>query len=435
MNANKTFKRVNRNGKQFNLLTLPNTNFFEFEIINLYGSNIERVVESKTGKNLYGISHFIEHLSFKSTKDFTSEEIMDITNNKGSCNASTSHDRINYWFRTTMSNIDIAIKFVCNVSENDLVKLNQKEFDTEKDVVYNEAKKAWDSHQAMFYRNAKTKLLGYAKEDNNIGVPETIKTFTLEDAIAVKNIFLNHDNYHYNIIYDNTLMSEDEVIEKIEKELARFEVTSSSIFDINDIDYNKGLKYPTNRELKLESESKQAMTNLIIDGIDNTLVTDATLRYLARLADDTSLNELIREKNGLTYGISFYTKIISYRPYISFDCDVTVGKETKLLELFNESINLSANSFDREKYNKYMDTRGLKRTLSNLDLTAHDIWSWYNYRASHELDEFRDALAKNIDDGYNYMDNQIVTYEAMNNSIQKIRSLVNDGAFAKVSTH
>ena len=51
MVKNKTFKTVTRNGKKFNLLTLPGTNFFKFEIINQYGSNMEKVVKSISGKN------------------------------------------------------------------------------------------------------------------------------------------------------------------------------------------------------------------------------------------------------------------------------------------------------------------------------------------------------------------------------------------------
>jgi predicted Zn-dependent peptidase len=435
MNTNKTFKRVTKGGKKFNLLTFPNSNFFKFEITNLYGSNIERVIESKTGKNLYGISHFVEHLAFKSPKDFTTKELMDIAKNEGTYNASTNQDRINYWFQTTMDNLDLGIKFVCNVAQNDFMKVNEEEFNTEKNVVYNEAKKAWDNHQVMFYRNARTKMLGYHQEDNNIGVPETISKFTLEDAIAVKNIFLNNNQNIYNITYDNTLISEDEVIEKIEKELARFKVGSKPIFDISDEEYRAKLKYPANQEFKLESEAKQAMTSIVIDGIDHTIVGDASLFYLARLAPDTSLNELIREKNGLTYHIYFYQTLISYKPYINFACDVTVGNESKLIELFKESINLSADNFNKEKYERYMKSMKLKRTMANLNMVAHNIWFRYDYRASSELDEFRDILSNNIDEGYEYIDNNIVTYEAMNESIQKIRALVNSGAFAKVSTH
>ena len=185
MVKNKTFKTVTRNGRRFNLLTLPDTNFFKFEIINHYGSNIERVVKDKTGKNLYGISHFIEHLGFKSTKDFTTEELWSVGKNDGEFNASTGYGKISYWFKTTADNTELAMKFVCNVALNDLTKINKEEFDTEKNVVYNESKRGQDDHQMMFYRNAMRSLVGYENEDNAIGVPETIETFTLEDAIAV----------------------------------------------------------------------------------------------------------------------------------------------------------------------------------------------------------------------------------------------------------
>jgi len=72
----KTFKTVTRNGIKFNLLTLPETNFFKIEVINKYGSNVERVIKDKTGKNVYGISHFIEHLAFRSPKDYSTQELL-----------------------------------------------------------------------------------------------------------------------------------------------------------------------------------------------------------------------------------------------------------------------------------------------------------------------------------------------------------------------
>jgi len=360
MTLKKTFKTIKKNGKKFNLLALPSTNFFKFEIINMYGANIEKVLVDKTGKNLYGISHFIEHLAFKSPKDFSSEELLSIAKNNGGYNASTNHDRINYWFHTTMENIDLAIKFVCNVAQNDLTKINQKEFNTEKDVVYNEAKRYMDNKQVMFYRNAKSKLLDNHKEDTVIGVPKTIDSFRLEDAIAIKNIFLNNNQNIYNITYDNRVMDEDEIIEKIEAELARFEVTSTSILEVTDEEYRGGFKFPKNVEVKVESELKQAMTYIILDGVDSSLAINGTLNYLARFAPKTSLNELIRVKNGLTYGLYFNTNIFSYRPYVSFYCDVTMGNETRLMELFKESINLSADNFTIENHNRYIKSARLK---------------------------------------------------------------------------
>lgn len=428
----KTFKTVMKNGRTYNFLALPDTNFFKFEIINKFGSNIERVIEEKTGKNLYGISHFIEHLSFKSPKDFTSDELMAIGRNEGNFNASTNHDRINYWFQTTIENIDTAINFVCNVERNDLTKIEANEFNIEKDVVFNEAKRGQDNHQQMFYRDLKSNLLGYHKEDTVIGVPETIDTFTLQDAIDIKNIFLSHNELIYNITYDSKCTNEDEIIEKIEKELARFEAHSKKRYSVDSNEYNSYLKLPINKELKVENESKQAMTGIIIDVIDDSLVMSAVLNYLSTLAVDTSLNDIIRIKNGLTYGLHFYTYNISYKLYANFSCDVTRGNEEKLVELFRESINLTADNFNKEKYDKYMKTMKLKRTIGNLNLSAYEVWFNFAYMQPEVLNPVREILTQNIDEGYKFVDSQIITFEKMNEAMQNIKNMVNNKEYSRI---
>ncbi len=434
MIKNKTFKTVVKNGRRFNLMTLPDTNFFKFEVINKYGSNIERVIKSKTAKNLYGISHLIEHLGFKSSKDFTTEELLTISKNEGDCNASTSYDRINYWFKTTADNMDLAINFICNIAFNDLTMIDQKEFDTEKSVVYNEAKRAADDHQMMFHRNTTRCLVGYEDEDNTIGIPETIDRFTLEDAIAVKNIFLTNNQTSYNIIYDSNIICEDEVLNKIMNELDRFETPKKSSLIITHEEYLSHLNKPRVGKFKLESKSEQAMTNITLDAVENTLVSGATLYYLSNLAENTSLDDLIRQKNGLSYGVQFYMNMIAYKPFASFICDVSVGKEEELLKLFKESINLSADAFSEEKYNNYMKTAKLKRIIGNLNLEAHGIWFYYDYLNALDLDDVRDILANNMEDAYSYVEREIITYSKMKESMETIRTLVNNDVFGKVYT-
>lgn len=434
MNKNKTFKTVVKNGKRFNLLTLPESNFFKFEIINRYGANIERVIKDKTGKNLYGISHFIEHLGFKSTKDFTTEEILSIFHNEGVGNASTNHDRINYWFKTTMDNQNLAIQFVCNVAFNDLTKVSENEFATERQVVFNEAKRALDNHQLLFSRDSVSSLVGYESEDNVIGKPETIETFTLDDAIAIKNIFLTADQIDFNIIYDSTLVSEDNIIDKILNQLDYFQTPKKGYISVTHKEYLEYLKIPKISQIKIDSKSNQALTNITFDAIENTLVSGATLAYLSSLAKGTSLYDLIRDKNGLTYGIRFFTSIIAYKPYATFVCDVTKGNEKKLFELLKESINLSADEFSEDKYETYMKTAKLKRVMSNLNLESHEVWFYYNYMQASDLDLVRDTLALNVEDGYNYVEKEIITYTKMKESMEKIKYLVNNGMFSKVYT-
>ena len=192
----RTFKTKKINNRNYNILALPGTNFFKFEIVNMYGSIVERIYQARTGRNIYGLSHLVEHLSFRATQDYSSKEILSLINSEGTYNASTDTTRINYWFQTTMEKSTLGIKLVLNYALNDLTKISQEEFDIEKKVVYNEAKRYADDDQTMFGFNIYPTINELHPEDNVIGIPETIDTFTLEDAIALKSIFLQNTNIH-----------------------------------------------------------------------------------------------------------------------------------------------------------------------------------------------------------------------------------------------
>ena len=430
--SKKTYKQITRNGRVFNMLTLPGTNFFKFEIINMYGSNIERLYNEKTGKNVYGISHFIEHLGFRATKDYSTNELLALIKNEGTYNASTDYDRINYWFQTTMDRIDLGIRLVANYTLNTLDKIPEDEFKIERDVVFNEAKRYADDDQTMFWFNSTRALTGYKEEDNVIGIPETIATFTQEDCIAIKDIFLQSGRNVFNVTFDSTILTENEVMDKIEVELARHTPLGITT-PIEQAEYDAGVIQPKNIISKLENESEQAMTLLNMDVVTNKVTADSGNAYLSQYAVDTSLNDIIREQNGLTYGISFGASNTAYKPYTYFGCDVTKGNEGKLMELLKESINLSTDAWDDEAYEKFMTTKKLKRTMSLLDQKNYGSWhstaTWY----PELIEELKDILATDLDAAYDIMDATFSTKEKIGEYIETVRVAVNAENYGKVT--
>jgi len=428
----KTFKQINRNGKTFNMLGLPNTNFFKFEIVNKYGSNIERIYQEQTGKNVYGISHFIEHLGFRSTKDFTTQELMKFLKNEGSYNASTSFDRIDYYFQTTMNRIDLGINLVCNYTLNPLDKISEEEFNIEKKVVINEAKRYADDSQTMFWFNSTPALCGYNVDDNIIGIPKTIETFTLKDCIEIKDIFLSSAENVYNVTFDSSVLTAIEVVEKIENELIRHKPLGISK-PLSKIDYNNALKSPKNVDVKLHNKSEQSMTLVNLDVVSNIVVADVGNSYLSSYAEDTSLDDIIREQNGLTYGIYLYTSNIAYKPYSSFGCDVSKGDEELLMKLFKESVNKSVDNWNDDTYIKLMKSRKLKRTISLLDQKNYDIWheraTWY----PEIIEELKDVLSEDLDKAMDIMDSKISTKDSIGKYLELFRDKVNSKDFGKVT--
>lgn len=419
----RSYKQIERNGRTFNMLALPGTNFFKFEIINMMGSNVERLYNEKHGKNVFGISHFIEHLGFRSPKDYTTQELLKLIKNEGTYNASTDYDRINYWFQTTMDRIDLGIRLVANYTLNNLDTIPADEFEIERKVVYNEAKRYADDDQTMFWFNSTRSLTGYTEQDNVIGIPETIETFTQADCIAIKNTFLQSGSNVYNVTFDSELLTENEVIDKVEAELNRHQPLPLSNIITHD-EYMAGVVQPQAITAKSENDSEQAMTFINMDVVDNKMTADSGNAYLSTYAEDTSLDDLIREQNGLTYGISFGATTTSYKPYTFFGCDVSRGTEGQLMELFEESINLSTEAWSMEAYERFMTAKRLKRTMSLLDQKNYGSWhsiaTWY----PEVIVELKDVLATDLDRAYDVMDETYSTFDEIGAYLKTVQETV-----------
>ena len=430
----RTFKTKKINDRNYNILALPGTNFFKFEIVNMYGSIVERIYRDRTGRNVYGLSHLVEHLSFRATKDYSSKELLNIINSEGVYNASTDTTRINYWFQTTMEKSSLGIKLVLNYALNDLTKISQEEFDIEKKVVYNEAKRYADDDQTMFAFNLYPTMTELHPEDNIIGIPETIDTFTLQDAIALKSIFLQNAEVFYNITYDPEILTENEIVEQIEYELSRFK-HDSMIEGISKELYSSYLKRPSNKKYISDNESAQMLTAINLDVVDNKIIADAGNDYLARYAKDTSLNDVIREQHGLTYGIDLYTHNIDYRDYVMFGCDVSKGSEELMMKLFEQSVNDSVDAWSEESYMNYMNTRKLKRTLDLVNQKNYS--SWFNLAIWNPeiFKEVKDIASDNIDIAYDKLDNIFCTQENIKEYLESFRYSGNLGRYSLVTNY
>jgi hypothetical protein len=430
----RTFKTKKINNRNYNILALPGTNFFKFEIVNMYGSIVERIYKARTGRNVYGLSHLVEHLSFRATKDYSSKELLSLINSEGTYNASTDTTRINYWFQTTMEKSSLGIKLVLNYALNDLTRISQEEFDIEKKVVYNEAKRYADDDQTMFTLNIYPTINELNPEDNIIGIPETIETFTLEDAIALKSIFLQNQEVHYNITYDPMILTENEIIEQIEFELNRFK-HEPNIEGISRETYYSYIKTIHNKNHIITNESNQMLTSINLDVVDNIIIANAGNDYLARYAKDTSLNDVIREQHGLTYGIDLYTRNIDYQDYVQFSCDVSKGSEELMMKLFEQSVNDSIDNWSEESYNKYMNTRRLKRTLNLLNQKNYEFWINLNVWNHDIFEELKDIASEDLDKGYEELDKIFCTEEKIKNYLENFRFSVNLGRYSLVTNY
>ena len=84
-----------------------------------------------------GISHMLEHLNFKSTKNLKAGEFDEIVKGFGGVNnASTSFDYTNYYIKSSSKNMDKSLGLFSDLLQN--LNLKDEEFQPERDVVMEE---------------------------------------------------------------------------------------------------------------------------------------------------------------------------------------------------------------------------------------------------------------------------------------------------------
>lgn len=428
----KTFNTHFIDNARINLLTLPGSNYFKIEIVSYYGANIERVYEKMTGKNVYGISHLIEHLAFKNSKDFTTQELMEISKNEGLSNASTTYDYIDYFFETTADYMDLAIKYCFNVAYNDLTKVTKEEFETEKNVVLNEIRRYADDEQALFYFGALQTASRIHPEDNIIGDAKTVETLCLQEAIAIKEMLLASPSVSYNISYDPAKTTQEEIIQKVLEQKERFQAKSSETFFSHDT-YLSLLKEPKNEVFVRQSDSEQAMNMLIIP-LDCSIITgEIMVRYIESLAGQTSLNEIIREKHGLTYGIEASIETFAHKCFVLISCDVDKSAQEQFLSLTKESINLSIDNFDQSRHASLIKTIKLRGVLANLNLKRYESLFMVDKNYHHSLEPYYEILKSDVDLAYEAM-YEACSFKVLEGHLKALKNKIHTHAYARVSS-
>lgn len=412
------------NGKvKYSVMDLPGTNFFKFEIHSEMGAHIERSYPKTLfplfpEKNIYGISHLIEHMSFKSPEHYTTDELMDNLKRYGTYNAWTNFEEVAYYYETLSAreNVMRAISMVCNIAFNDLSRVTQEEFETERNVVYNEIKRYHDDAQTMFSFRFSPNVYGNNQFDDILGDPEELIKFDLETLKQVKRIFINEAPLTMTITYDSTRMSLDDIFDMIDAEMGGLYPMPTKLFN-NPYTYKmylEGIK-STEWDYRVKQVASEASQHLYMAAIpvplpEMSVLGRACAAYIGQAAHNESLNEIIREQHGLTYGISFGVEEMNNNELaMIFSCDVEPQNAELLDTLFVNTLKSVVTNLTEEKFAKYKETLMLKDTMAMLNQrNLMNIHNWPDKCAG--FDEYADLFEQDIMLAREKVFDEVLTY-------------------------
>ncbi len=246
-----------------------------------------------------GISHFIEHMLFKGTKNRTAKEIaQSIDNIGGQLNAFTGKECTCYYTKTLDSDIDIAIEVLADMMFNS--NFSKKDIDIERKVILEEIGMYEDYPEEMVHDI----LSETVWKDNSLGYP----ILGTSDSLKLINKDLFNEYMIKNYTPDNCVISVvgnfdyEKLVHLITKYFGDWKSDKELVQGFEPSIFTKDIKIK-------QKDTEQVHVCLGFNGIEHgkdELYTLLAINNILGGGMSSRLFQKIREQEGLVYSIYSY---------------------------------------------------------------------------------------------------------------------------------
>jgi predicted Zn-dependent peptidase len=292
-------KKVLDNGLRVVLVPMENSEAVTIQILVNVGSNNET-------KEINGISHFLEHLFFKGTKNRPNPGDIhkELDRIGASHNAFTTKELTGFWVKSSVKDFDISFDIISDLFLNPL--FNEEEIEKERGVILQEINMYEDMPQQKVLRS----LIGVMYGDQSMGW-ETLGTKKSVGKIHKKDI-LKYRNSNYTLSDSMIIVSGG-----IDKYSA-FEKIKSAFSETKKENGDNKFKFSDYQlEPKVKIFNKKIDQSHFILGIKAFDMFDEKryiISVLSTILGEKSSSRLfmeIREKLGLAYYVGSMTWLLS----------------------------------------------------------------------------------------------------------------------------
>ncbi len=344
--------------------------------------------------NSNGISHLIEHMFFKGTKNRSARKIsLDIESLGGYLNAFTSKEHTCFYGRGISKHIEKTFEVLSDMIQNSLFA--KKDLAKESKVVIDELFDIEDSPEELIFDKFESNLFkGNSLEYAIIGTEKNIENFTQQDL-------LEYVSKHYSInnlyIIASGNVDHNKLIQLTEKYLTNLKVGNS-----------KKRKLCTSQKVENVFVQKDInQTHLIVGGITHGYNNKdrAISNLITNMLGEGSSSRLfqsLRERNGIAYQInsfmnSFYD-ISSFGVYFSTN-ESSFKKAKKIVdfefEKFREKGVAEKELQSAKEYIKGHVQMSLESTSNRMMRMGNSLLYFNKIKSEEESMAEIDAVTKN----------------------------------------
>lgn len=260
------------------------------------GANNEEMSEK-------GVSHFIEHMMFKGTKNRNNEKLNeDLEFLGGEYNAYTDYDATVYTISCLGEELESAVELLSDMIINS--SFDTEEVEKERGVILSEIKSGIDDIEDLSFQKINEVAFNKSPLKYEVtGLEENVEKFTREDIVKYYNKYYNPDNAIISVV---SSMEHEEILEIIKKNFAKWQgITNKRLVEVKEDNNNiKVVNYKNNIE--------QSTIMYLFTFYNLSKEEELPLRILNHRLGESANSLLfreIREKRGLAYDIYTHLNI------------------------------------------------------------------------------------------------------------------------------
>ncbi len=251
-------------------------------------------------KKQEGYSHFIEHLIFKSSKNYSTTEIMDKLSFYGAdFNAYTSRMVTRYIFKCLKENFEPCFEIYSDMLINP--KFDEDEVNKERNVVIEEMKKCDDDPVEVLYRTIMNNYYnGHSYAHDELGTEDIISSVTTQKLAEYKNKHYTANNCIITIAGNIEFEELDKIVQKYFVSQIQGEGEPCFV-DIKDLEINVKNKYDI--VVRDDNQVNVCVHIKSVSALSNyKYVADLYTSILGN-SQNSRLYKIIREELGLVYSV------------------------------------------------------------------------------------------------------------------------------------
>ncbi len=321
-----------------------------------------RIGSAHEGDSQAGISHFLEHVSFRGTKSFSMKELKyKVESVGGTLNAFTTTRSTVYYARVPSFQLEEATRVLSEIVFYPRIK--DEDVEIEKRVILEEIRMTLENPEDRLYRFAIRSVWSGPYGRDTLGFEETVKGFSADD------IRKYHDEKY---VTDRIKFVASGNLEKLDEVLKKLEVPEKS----SNVEDPKEPNFKHNDDVKLMTmkDINHVHVLLLKEGLgkmSEDYEKMMTLDTILGSGMSSYLFEMIRERLGTVYEIYSFPYSLKNTGIYGIYFSTSPENALKTLEEVRESLS----RFDASEYHEY----GIKRRLGKFKMSMESPSGVLNY--------------------------------------------------------